>query len=237
MDEAAATGQLAPMSTLLTGIIGAVAGAGIGLQTHRVNQWLTDAEPEATGGPAAARGALGSSPGRRRRGAPLCPLWPHRDDPGWDSDLRCPRPGAGLRRAPPPDPQQGHLPGHPCLPLVLSPVNPLLAPGPIQVKVLSATIGAALGGGIFYILVVISRGGIGMGDAKLAFFLGAAIGLFPLPGSPVIRALVYGDPVLGAASALILLVTRVRGLRDYIAYGPYLCLGAIIEVLVFGAPP
>jgi leader peptidase (prepilin peptidase)/N-methyltransferase len=118
------------------------------------------------------------------------------------------------------------------LALVGAPWNPLL-PGNATVHLYSAGLGALLAGGLFYLLVLLSRGGIGLGDAKLSFFLGATLGLFPLPGSPIIRALLYGVGAGGVVAA-ILLLSRVRSMRDYIPYGPYLCLGAFIELLAFG---
>ncbi|MEA2646212.1 MAG: leader peptidase (prepilin peptidase) / N-methyltransferase, partial [Chloroflexota bacterium] len=73
-------------------------------------------------------------------------------------------------------------------------------------------------------------GGGGLGDAKLTFFMGAVLGLLPLNSSPVVLALIYGV-VLGGIVAALLLLTRVRSLRDFIPYGPYLCLGALAALL------
>lgn len=58
-----------------------------------------------------------------------------------------------------------------------------------------------------------------MGDVKLAAALGALVG-FPY----VIPALMAGI-LLGGIAALILLLSRRVGRKDYIAYGPYLALG------------
>ncbi len=87
------------------------------------------------------------------------------------------------------------------------------------------TLGAALGGflvgGIgFFILALMGRGALGMGDVKLA----AAIGLlFGFPG--VVVALFWGV-IFGGLAALALLVTRRAGLKSSFAYGPYLAAGA-----------
>ncbi len=37
--------------------------------------------------------------------------------------------------------------------------------------------------------------------------------------------------LIGAGVSLILLVARVRGLRDYIPYGPFLIAGAVVTLL------
>ena len=81
-------------------------------------------------------------------------------------------------------------------------------------------LGAALVGNALFGSVA-----LGGGDVKLAAFVGLITG-FPL----VIEALVLAL-LIGAGVSLILLVARVRGLRDYIPYGPFLIVGAILTLL------
>jgi leader peptidase (prepilin peptidase)/N-methyltransferase len=81
-------------------------------------------------------------------------------------------------------------------------------------------LGAALVGNAFF-----GSGALGGGDVKLAAFVGLITG-FPL----VIEALVL-TLFIGAGVSLILLVTRMRGLRDYIPYGPFLVAGAVLTLL------
>lgn len=118
------------------------------------------------------------------------------------------------------------------LALLASPVNPLLdgAGAGWVAHVLSAIEGALLAGGLFFVAVLLTGGGVGLGDAKLAFFMGATLGLLPLNSSPVLLALIYGV-VLGGVVAAALLITRLRSMKDYIPYGPYLCLGAVAALL------
>jgi len=66
---------------------------------------------------------------------------------------------------------------------------------------------------------------LGGGDVKLAAFIGLITG-FPL----VIEALVLGT-LIGGVVSLVLLITRVRGRRDAIPYGPFLIAGAVITLL------
>jgi leader peptidase (prepilin peptidase)/N-methyltransferase len=82
----------------------------------------------------------------------------------------------------------------------------------------------------FLVLAVAARGGLGMGDVKLA----AAEGL--LLGKVAVEALLLGVVVGGVAAAL-LLVTRRAGRTTTYAYGPYLVLGAVVAILAFGPPP
>ncbi len=89
----------------------------------------------------------------------------------------------------------------------------------------------ALGGliavGLFFVVQnVVSRGGIGLGDAKLGALVGAICGLgLDLNHIGAVYAVIYAI-FLGGAVALLLLVLRVRSLKDPIPYGPFLCIGA-----------
>jgi leader peptidase (prepilin peptidase) / N-methyltransferase len=78
---------------------------------------------------------------------------------------------------------------------------------------------AVIGNAIF------GAGALGGGDVMLATFIGLITG-FPL----VIVALLL-TIIIGAAVSLILLLTRVRGLRDYVPYGPFLIAGAMVTLL------
>ncbi len=93
-----------------------------------------------------------------------------------------------------------------------------------------ALAGGAIGFVFFLVAALVGNmlfgsGALGGGDVKLAAFVGLITG-FPL----VIEALVL-TILIGAAVSLILLVTRVRSLRDPIPYGPFLIAGAVITLL------
>ena len=118
--------------------------------------------------------------------------------------------------------------------LLVSPFTPILV-GTLQARLLAAFGGAVVGGGIFYLMSVITRGGVGMGDAKLSFFMGAVLGGLPLPVPPVMEALIWGM-LGGGVIAALLLLTRVRKMTDFIPYGPFLCGGGILELILRGIP-
>ncbi len=93
---------------------------------------------------------------------------------------------------------------------------------------------ALAGGGIafiFFLIVgivgntVFGAGALGGGDVKLALFIGLITG-FPL----VIEALVL-TIIIGAAISGFLFITRLRKLRDYVPYGPFLVAGGLITLL------
>ena len=83
----------------------------------------------------------------------------------------------------------------------------------------SAALGLAVGGGIFLLLALLTRGTMGMGDAKLMAAAGALVG-YPL----ILRAMFWGVVAGGVAALVMLVAGRVRR-KDFIAYGPYLAFG------------
>jgi leader peptidase (prepilin peptidase) / N-methyltransferase len=82
--------------------------------------------------------------------------------------------------------------------------------------------------GLFLVLAIAVRGGLGMGDVKLAGLLGLLL------GTAVVPALVVGTLAGGIASAAIFARSRSRG--QTIAYGPYLCLGGSVAILALNVP-
>lgn len=89
-------------------------------------------------------------------------------------------------------------------------------------------VGGLIFGGLFFIMNVLTRGGMGMGDVKLALFAGLALGLSNVVPAMMIMALA------GGAVAVVLLVTRIRGRGDPIPYAPYISLGALFAMLLQG---
>lgn len=96
----------------------------------------------------------------------------------------------------------------------------------------TALLGALLGGGIFWLLqqvyrIVRKEEGLGTGDVKLLFCIGALVGPLGLPFtvlSASITALV--------ASVVYMRLPESRGMRTRIPFGPFLCLGAMLQILV-----
>lgn len=88
---------------------------------------------------------------------------------------------------------------------------------------------AAAGGGIglalFLLIVIVSRGGMGWGDVKLAALIGLVTG-FPL----VFIALLLGI-VLGGVVAALLLLFKIKGRKEAIPFGPFLAIAAIATLL------
>jgi leader peptidase (prepilin peptidase)/N-methyltransferase len=88
-----------------------------------------------------------------------------------------------------------------------------------------AAAGGGIGLGIFLLIVIISRGGMGWGDAKLAALIGLVFG-FPL----FFVALLIGV-ILGGVVAALLLLLKIKKRKEAIPFGPFLALGAIVTLL------
>ena len=95
--------------------------------------------------------------------------------------------------------------------------------------VVDAGIAALAGGGIFLFMTFATRGGLGLGDVKLAVLIGSALG--PQAGY---EAMVLGV-IAGGVIILGLFVSGLVGRRQAIPYAPFLSLAAVAVVLVEGA--
>ena len=84
--------------------------------------------------------------------------------------------------------------------------------------------GGAVGGAVFWLLALASRGGLGGGDVKLAVLVGLVAGASRLPVVLTVTALSGGVLALG-----VLALGQSR--RALIPYGPCLVLGGIVALL------
>ena len=95
----------------------------------------------------------------------------------------------------------------------------------ISHDIASAAIGGGIGLGIFLLLAIVSRGGMGWGDVKLAALIGLATG-FPL----VFISLIMGA-ILGGVVAVALVASKKRKRQEAIPFGPFLSLAAMVTVV------
>ena len=88
-------------------------------------------------------------------------------------------------------------------------------------------LGAALGAsGLMLVFALVVPAGLGMGDVKLTFLLGATL------GGAVLPALLLGTLAGAAAGVALLARDGRRALRRPIPYGPFLAFGAIATALL-----
>lgn len=89
----------------------------------------------------------------------------------------------------------------------------------------NASAGGAIGLGLFLLIIVVSRGGMGWGDVKMA----ALIGL--VTGFPLVFIALFLAVVLGGLVAWILILVRVKSRKQSIPFGPFLSLGVMATLL------
>ncbi|MEZ5189580.1 MAG: prepilin peptidase [Schumannella sp.] len=96
---------------------------------------------------------------------------------------------------------------------------------------LVALAGAALGGAglfvLYLVLALVSRGGMGMGDVKLAAVLGLYLGFLGW-GNLLVGA--FAAFVFGGVFGLALMLIRRAGRRSAIPFGPWMILGAWLGI-------
>ncbi|TQN43601.1 leader peptidase (prepilin peptidase)/N-methyltransferase [Blastococcus colisei] len=92
---------------------------------------------------------------------------------------------------------------------------------------LRAGLGAVVLFAVFLVLALISPGGLGMGDVKLAGLLGLYLGWL---GWAVLAVGAAAGFVVQAALALTLLAARRIGLRGELPFGPALLVGAVLAI-------
>ncbi len=96
--------------------------------------------------------------------------------------------------------------------------------------------GAALGGlaawGLLLVIHLVSPGGMGFGDVRLAGLIGVHLGWLSL--RHVVLGLFLGF-LTAAVTGVALIATSVRTRKDKVPFGPFLALGAVLAIL-FGAP-
>lgn len=97
------------------------------------------------------------------------------------------------------------------------------------VGITNAAIGFLLGGGLFYLIAVLSRGGMGGGDIKMMAMVGAFMGW-----KAVLLTTFLGS-LAGSLIGVFLILFKGKGRKTRIPFGPFLALGAVIT-LFLGEP-
>lgn len=93
---------------------------------------------------------------------------------------------------------------------------------------LRALLGGMAAGGALLLLALLSPRGMGMGDVKLAAFIGIALGV--VGWADVVVGLLGGF-LLGGIAGVALLASGRRTRKDLIPFGPYLAAGALLALL------
>ena len=79
---------------------------------------------------------------------------------------------------------------------------------------------------IMRILSIVTKSGIGMGDVKLISALGCLSGV-----AAAFYTLIY-SMIIGMLTAIPLLVFKKKGLKDEIAFGPFIYIGYVLSLII-----
>jgi leader peptidase (prepilin peptidase)/N-methyltransferase len=99
---------------------------------------------------------------------------------------------------------------------------------PHSIGILNALEGGAVGLGITLAIFLIFRSGFGFGDVEIAALIGLCVGF------PEIFVALFFAVVGGGVMALVLLLLRIKGRKDVIAFAPYFAIAAMVA-LVWGS--
>lgn len=94
--------------------------------------------------------------------------------------------------------------------------------GAVSLK--GALLGGAAGLALFLFIALVGRGAMGLGDVKLAGFIGLLLG-FPAVFSALLLGVVFGG--VAALGAILM----GKGRKSTIAYAPWLSLGALVTLV------
>jgi leader peptidase (prepilin peptidase)/N-methyltransferase len=90
----------------------------------------------------------------------------------------------------------------------------------------ASLIGLISGGAIFYLIALISGGGMGGGDIKLIAMIGAFLGL------QGVLFTIFVSALSGSVVGVMLMLLGRKGRKDRVPFGPFLAFGAILYMLV-----
>jgi len=75
------------------------------------------------------------------------------------------------------------------------------------------------------VMYALGRGAFGFGDVKMSILMGLVVGF------PVVLVGIFIGAFAAGAYVLPLVVLRILDRRDYIAYGPFIAIGAVVALL------
>lgn len=112
---------------------------------------------------------------------------------------------------------------YPAIPLAL------LAAAVLPDGDLSGALIAALAGGLaFLIMAIVTRGGIGLGDVKLAVMIGAGLG-FPAAYQSIMAGVIVGGIII-----ILFWLAGIVSRKQSVPYAPFLAIAAVVFALHTG---
>ncbi len=97
---------------------------------------------------------------------------------------------------------------------------------PLLLGMKASAIGLILGAGLFLLIAVLSRGGMGGGDIKMMGMVGAFLGW-----KGVLLTTFIGS-LTGAVIGVSLMIFKGKGRKAKIPFGPFLAIGAVVSLFL-----
>lgn len=85
--------------------------------------------------------------------------------------------------------------------------------------------GGALGGGLLALITVVTRGGMGWGDAEICLVCGLFLGF------KLTFVMLFFSFIIGAFIGVLLILSKKKSAKDYIPFGPFVAIAAIFTML------
>ncbi|MBE6066183.1 MAG: prepilin peptidase [Clostridium lundense] len=85
--------------------------------------------------------------------------------------------------------------------------------------------GGIIGGGTLVLIILITKGGMGWGDAEIFFVCGLFLGL------KLTLLMLFLSFVIGSVIGLALIALKRKTRKDYVPFGPFIVLASIITIL------
>lgn len=85
--------------------------------------------------------------------------------------------------------------------------------------------GGILGGGFLALIILITKGGMGWGDAEICLMSGLFLGF------KLTILMLFLSFIIGSIAGIVLILLGKKSKKDYIPFGPYIALSAILCVL------
>lgn len=96
----------------------------------------------------------------------------------------------------------------------------------IPPNLINSLLGLIISSGAFFLIIIISKGGMGGGDMKLIGVLGFILGL------KKIILTIFLSFMFGAIISILLLLFKIKGRKDPIPFGPFICLAFMMVVFL-----
>ena len=100
----------------------------------------------------------------------------------------------------------------------------LLGPLVFKISFINSLLGVVVGGGLFFLIAVVSRGGMGGGDIKLIAMMGGFIGW------KAVLLTIFMGSAFGATVGIGLMVFKGMHRKTPIPFGPFLVAGAVAAI-------